>query len=40
MKLQLFLIYIFFLLNSYSFAIESNTDEFEGTKVNILLGKI
>ena len=39
MKLQLFLIYIFFLLNSYSFAIESNTDEFEGTKVNILLGK-
>tara|TARA_B100001248_G_scaffold127623_1_gene95633 strand:+ start:4079 stop:5989 length:1911 start_codon:yes stop_codon:yes gene_type:complete len=39
MKLQLFLIYIFFLLNSYSFAINSNTDEFEGTKVNILLGK-
>ena len=39
MKLQLFLIYIFLLLNSYSFAIESNTDEFEGTKVNILLGK-
>ena len=39
MKLQLFLIYIFFLLNSYSFTIESNTDEFEGTKVNILLGK-
>ena len=39
MKFKLFLIFIFFILQSLLFGIDSNTETFEGTKVNILLGK-
>ena len=38
-KFKLFLIFIFFILQSLLFGIDSNTETFEGTKVNILLGK-
>ena len=39
MKYKLFLIFIFFILQSFLFGIDSNTETFEGTKVNILLSK-
>ena len=39
MNFKLFLIFIFFIIQSLLFGIDSNTENFEGTKVNILLGK-